>query len=91
MLAGFIDLHGKSSIRFGLIGGRVQQQLRAFPRILPVPHEIIGGTVTIVAVERGIGSLWNRQRCRTLLHSLLLALRPCANRQQMVSPRTLVG
>ena len=78
MLVGFIGLHCKFSFLFVVVGIHLQQKLRAFPRVLSVPFEVLRIAVRISAAERGGGSLWDGQRRRTLLHCVLLAAHSCA-------------
>ena len=68
MLVGFIGLRCKFSFLFVVVGIHLQQKLRAFPRVLSVPCEVLRSTVRISAAERCGGSLWDGQRRRTLLH-----------------------
>ena len=78
MLVGFIGLCCKFSLLFVVVGIHLQQKLRAFPRVLSVPFEVLRIAVRISAAERGGGSLWDGQRRRTLLHCVLLAAHSCA-------------
>ena len=89
-LVGFIGLRCKFSFFFVFVWIYEQQKLRAFPRVLPVPCEVLRSTVRISAAERGDGSLWDRQRRRTLLHCVLLAAHRCAKRQRTLSQRRWV-
>ena len=82
MLAGFIGLRSKFSFLFVFVGIQLQQKLRAFPRVLSVPYEVLRSTVRISAAERGGLSLWDGQRRRTLLHCVLLAAHHCAKRHE---------
>ena len=82
MLVGFIGLRCKFSFLFVVVGIHLQQKLRAFPRVLSVPCEVLRSTVRISAAERRGGSLWDGQRHRTLLHCVLLAAHHCANRRE---------
>ena len=81
MLVGFSGLRCKFSFLFVFVSIYVQQKIGAFPRVLSVPYEVLRSTVRISAAERGDGSLWDRQRCRTLLHCVLWAAQCCAKRQ----------
>ena len=89
-LVGFIGLRCKFSFLFVFVGIHLQQKLRSFPRVLSVPCEVLRITVRISAAERGNGSLWDRQRRRTLLHCVLLAAHRCAKRQRTLSQRRWV-
>ena len=81
MLVGFIGLCCKFSFLFVVVGIHIQQKLRAFPKVLSVPCEVLRIAVRISAAERRSGSLWDGQRRRTLLHCVLLAAHRCAKRQ----------
>ena len=60
MLVGFIGLRCKFSFLFVFVDIHVQQKLRAFPRVLSVPYEVLRIAVRISAAERGGVSLWDR-------------------------------
>ena len=57
MQAGFIEVNCESAFFLFTIREDGHQHLKAFPRMLSVPPEVVRRTITESAVERGHGSL----------------------------------
>jgi len=81
MQAGFAEVSCESAFFLFTVRGDGHQCFGAFPRMLSVPPEVQKIRITISAVERSCGSLWNNEGFWALLH-LLLAAHPCEERQR---------